>query len=212
MLGIILSLFGILVLLVVTETLWIKKHLHVETARKIIHISTGVFIAFWPFWMSWRAIQIISLLMFLVIVVSHKFKIFNSIHGVSRLTKGELLYPLGIAIAAFVAPNPAIFTIAILNLALADGMASVIGHRYGFFNGYKILGHKKSVMGTITFFFISSLIFTAGIAASSFVDSFSLLQVVVLFPLLLAAIENISWYGLDNITVPVTAILLLSTL
>lgn len=212
MLEIALSLLGILVLLVITEVLWIKKLIHVESARKIIHISTGVFIAFWPFWMSWQAIQVISLLMFAAILISHRFKVFNSIHGVSRLTKGELLYPLGIAIAAFVAPSPAIFAIAILNLALADGLAAVIGHRYGFFNGYKILGHKKSVMGTITFFLISSLIFTIGIAASSFVETFSLVQVVVLFPLLLAAIENISWYGLDNITVPVTAILLLGVL
>ncbi len=212
MLNIFLSLAGLLLLLLVTEYFWQKKKLHVETARKIIHISSGVFIAFWPLWMSWSAIIAICGLMFVVILISRQFKLFNSIHGVSRLTRGELLYPLGIGLAAFVAPSTAFFWIAILNLALADGLAAIAGKKFGVFNGYKIFGHKKSVAGTIACFVISAAIFSSGIYLASFIDYFPFFQALILFPLIITGLENISWYGLDNLTLPVGAVLLLSSL
>jgi phytol kinase len=212
MLSIFFSLAGLLLLLLLTEYLWQKKHLHVESARKIIHISSGVFIAFWPLWMSWNAIIAVCALMFLVILISRQFKIFNSIHGVSRLTRGELLYPLGIGLAAYIAPSTAFFWIAVLNLALADGLAAVVGNKFGIFNGYSILGHKKSVAGTMACFVVSSAVFSAGIYAGSFVDYFPFFQAVILFPLIITGLENISWYGLDNLTVPLGVILLLGSL
>jgi dolichol kinase len=171
-----------------------------------------MFIAFWPLWMSWNAIVAVCALMFLVILISHQFKIFNSIHGVSRLTRGELLYPVGIGLAAFIAPSTAFFWIAVLNLALADGLAAVVGHKFGVLNGYSILGHKKSVVGTITFFVVSAAIFSSGIYAASFVEHFPFFQAVILFPLIITGLENISWYGSDNLTIPVAVIVLLSSL
>lgn len=212
MLGIIFSIIGIGILLLTTELLWKKKKLHVETARKIIHISSGIFIAFWPLWMSWKAIMAICGLMFLVILVSHRLKLFNSIHGVSRLTRGELLYPVGIGLAAFIAPSTAFFWIAVMNLALADGLAAVVGRRLGILNGYSIFGHNKSVAGTTTCFLVSALIFGVGIQAASFVDYFPAFQALILFPLIITGLENISWYGLDNFTVPMGVILLLGSL
>jgi dolichol kinase len=212
MLGIIFSITGIAVLLLITEFLYKKKKLHVETARKIIHISSGVFISFWPLWMSWNAIIAVCALMFLVILLSHRIKLFNSIHGVPRPTRGELLYPVGIGLAAFIAPSTAFFWIAVLNLALADGLAAVVGSRLGMFNGYTILGHKKSVIGTMTCFVVSSAVFTVGIQAGSFVEYFPFFQAVILFPLIITGLENISWYGSDNLTVPLGVILLLGSL
>jgi dolichol kinase len=212
MLNIVLSLVGLATLLLLTEFLWKKKQLHAETARKIVHISSGVFIAFWPLWMSWPQIQITSVLLFFIVLITGKLKIFNSIHGVSRLTRGELLYPIGIGLAAFIAPSTAFFWIAVLNLALADGLAAVAGNKLGVFNGYKIFGHKKSVIGTTTCFVVSSIIFSVGIYAGSFVDYFPLIQAVIIFPLLVTAVENLSWYGLDNITIPLTVVILLGSL
>lgn len=212
MLSIIFSLMGIFALLIFVETLWIKKHLHEETARKIIHISTGVFVAFWPIWMSWQAIQVVSLLLLAVVIVSQRFRIFNSIHGVARLTRGELLFPIGIGLSAFIAPSPVFFTAAILNLALADGLAAIVGRKLGKLNGYNILGHKKSIAGSLACFFASAVIFTAGFIASGDYGSFPVIQALFIFPLAVTFVENISWYGLDNITVPITVILLIGTL
>lgn len=212
MLGIILSITGILALLLITELLWKNKKLDVETARKTIHISSGVFIAFWPLWMSWNAIMALCVLMFLAVLASRRFKLLSSIHGVSRLTRGELFYPVGIGLAAFIAPSTAFFWIAVMNLALADGLAAVVGSRLGLFNGYHIFGHKKSVAGTLTCFIMSAAIFGAGIQTASFVDYFPAFQALLLFPLIITGLENISWYGLDNFTVPMGVILLLGSL
>ncbi len=103
--------------------------------------------------------------MHLVVLVSHKLKIFKSIHLVDRITKGELLYPIGIAICAFLEPIPWVFTAAILHLALADGMAAIIGTHYGHKTRYTLISHGKSVAGSAAFFVTSFAIF---ISASFF--------------------------------------------
>jgi dolichol kinase len=40
-------------------------------------------------------------------------------------------------------------------MSLADGLAAVIGTRYGNRQKYLVLGYTKSVLGTLTFFVVS---------------------------------------------------------
>ena len=120
--SIFISLAAIFLLLLITESLWRQHKLPTETSRKIIHMGTGVIIAFWPLYLSWLTIQLLSLCLLVVILLSHHFHIFKSIHSVKRLTKGEILYPVGIGLCALLEPAPWMFTAAILHLALADGL------------------------------------------------------------------------------------------
>lgn len=205
-----LSLVGIFVLLLATEYLWRSKVVHIETSRKIVHMGTGIVVAFWPYYISWTLIQLLSLAMLIVIVISYQLNIFKSIHSIERLTIGEILYPVGIGICALLQPAHWIFTVAILHLTLADGLAAIIGIKYGHRNRYTLMSHGKSVAGSSAFFITSFVIL---VAASFFVGGVQHSYLWFAWAALtLTFVENISWYGLDDITVPVTAIVILTVL
>ncbi len=208
---IILSIIGLSALLLLTEILWKKKYLSAEISRKIVHVSVGSVIAFWPHFISWQWIQLLCLGMLAGIAVSYQFKIFGSIHSVKRSTKGELIYPISIGICALLQPAPWIFTAAILHLSIADGLAAIIGSRINGRTQYKILGHKKSLIGTGVFFITSLVIIASCFAAFATEDIVGITPVTLLLIALAATfVENISWYGLDNFSVPITIVLLLS--
>lgn len=207
-----LSLLAVALLLCITEILWRGGKLHVETSRKIVHMGTGVIVAFWPHFLDWSVVQLLALAMLAAILVSHQFHIFKSIHSVSRLTKGEILYPIGIGICALLEPAPWVFSVAILHLALADGLAAIAGVHYGKKTRYMIISHGKSLLGSAAFFVTSFLIF---VGASFLVSENALPHLYGWFlwsALTLTFIENISWYGLDDITVPVSVIVILTLL
>lgn len=209
---ILVALIPVWGLLVVVDRLWEAKKIQVETSRKIIHTVTGVYIAFWPLFINWTYIQFLSLALLAVILLSYKLNIFQSIHGVKRITSGEILYPLAIAICAFIEPPAWMFTAAILHLALADSAAAYVGVKWGKSTHYKILSHGKSVLGSLAFYLVS---FSILISTMFFVDSANLPSVfwlVGFMPLALTLLENISWYGTDNLTIPLAVIIMLNNL
>lgn len=205
------SLSAIFVLLIITEYLWRAKKLNVEVSRKIVHMGTGVMIAFWPFFLSWTMIQLLALALLIVVLVSYKLHFFKSIHSIERITIGEILYPIGIGLSALLEPSPWVFTAAILHLALADGLAAVIGVHYGKRTKYHLMSHGKSLVGSLTFFVVSFCIF---VSASFFIaeNTVPLYGWFVWSALAVTFVENISWYGLDDITVPISVIVILTLL
>lgn len=206
------SLLAIFLLLCVMEYLWRTKKVHVEVSRKVVHMGTGVIIAFWPHYLNWTLIQLISAAMLVIILISHHFHIFKSIHSVARLTKGEILYPFGIMLCALLEPAPWVFSVAVLHLAFADGIAALVGVHYGHKTRYTLISHGKSLVGSLAFFATSFLIFAG---ASFLVSENALPHLYGWFlwsALMLTFVENISWYGLDDITVPLSVIVILTVL
>ncbi len=204
-----LALGGIGSLIIITEILWRKKMLAPEISRKLIHVIGGCLVAFWPQFMSFRTIQLLSLGLLLGIAISYRFGIFGSIHSVRRSTKGELIYPIGIGVCALLTNEPWIFTAAILHLAIADGLAAVIGTKWGRRTHYRFGPQRKSLIGTGAFFIVSLLIITISYSLLGTqhltIGTLSLLGIAGLA----TVVENISPYGLDNLTVPLTIALAL---
>lgn len=208
MFPILLSLAIILVILVVIEIIWRSGDISPEAGRKTIHILVGSFIAFWPLYMSWQTIQILSGLLFLGIVFSYIFGVFGAIHNVKRRTSGELWYPIGIGLCALLTKEPWVFSIAVLHMSLADGLAAVAGEKYGI-RKYKIGNHTRSLIGSSVFLAVSfSLCIFAYVYLIGELPQKSI-AVFVIVPFLATAVESISRHGLDNILVPLSIILAL---
>ena len=204
---IVLIVFSILLL---SEALSKAKLVDNEVSRKLVHMGTGCVVAFSPYFIEWRYIQLLCVMFLVVILLSLKYKIFKGIHSVKRVTKGEILYALGIGACAFLEPAPWIFVAAILHLAIADALAAVVGVKWGKRTRYVLLSHGKTMLGSLTFFYTSMLIM---LGAYLTVDHQSLPAPFLLFvaiPAILTLLENVSWYGLDNITIPIMSIVLLS--
>lgn len=198
MIGFVLSLLVTLVLLMGNEWWW-RGRVHGETSRKSVHIVVGTFVAFWPLFMSWTQIAIISVAFVAVVLLSRKHNIFPSIHTVDRVTWGEVFFGLAVGATALLTPQPAIFTIAILHMSLADGLAAIIGIKYGKSNTYRVLGAVKSRLGTLTFFVVSLLL----LLTFSVQQSTPLGLWLPVLALGATVLENFGVRGTDNLFIPV---------
>ncbi len=211
MIALMLSIIAVFVLLIIGEWLWRTRRLKGEFGRKFIHITIGTFVAFWPFYMSFGTIQIISVAFLLVVLASRYLNIFEAIHTINRKSWGDPLFAVGIGLAAHFTDSAWIFAAAILHMSLADGLAAVIGKRYGGDNVYKVLGYTKSVIGSATFLIVSFLILCLALSrGSAGVSLFS--PLLIWLPISALVLENFGIYGLDNIFVPLLIVVVLSRL
>jgi phytol kinase len=175
-----------------------------EITRKIVHIGAGqvILLAWWlqtPTWMGITA----SVLFSLVALLSYRYPILPGINGVGRHSLGTFFYAtsIGLLTAAFWPMNlPQYAALGILVMTWGDGLAALVGQRFGH-HPYKILGSTKSWEGSLTMlmmsFTVSLLILgcTAGFTAP-------ILLIAALVALAATILETLSFYGLDNLTVP----------
>ncbi len=211
MISLALAVAVVFVVLVIAEFLRRKKYIKGEVARKFVHISVGSFVATWPFFLTWNEIRLMCVAFIVVVLLDRRVKIFKSVHSVRRRTVGDILFPVGIAIATFVSSSPWIFTVAVLHLSLGDGMAAVIGNKYGNLS-YSILRQRKSGAGSLAFWLVSLCITSALLLFMPVQLDHVAFAVLFLLPVASAFLESISIFGIDNVTVPVFVAVALSVL
>ena len=197
--------FGLLLL---SEWGWRKHWLHGEVGRKFVHVTVGTFVAFWPYFLDWTEIRLLSLAFFVVVLASMHLGVFKAIGSVQRPTYGEIFFALSVGLLTIITTSKGIYAAAILQMALADGFAAIIGGRFGTENKYHLYGRTKSLAGSATFFVISLGLL---IGYSQFSDNGLIWQYVVIGALGATLLENIAALGFDNLLVPVAVGLLLQT-
>lgn len=200
-------LFGI------TELFWRNKWFSHEAVRKFLHISLGTFIAFWPFILPWNLIILLAVGFICAIFVisnykklSNKFTIFKTIKKLDRHSHGEIYFSIGILLSALLTHNKYIFMAAILNLSIADGLAALVGKKYGAKSVYTVFGAKKSALGSAVFWMSSLLILVFYYAISGHNPNIAM---VILLPPIATFIESLSSSGVDNLVIPLTIIIAL---
>lgn len=184
-----------------------------EKTRKFIHIFSGIVALSFPFFLE-KMSEVILLtgVFFLILMAIKKWNIFPSITNVERKTYGSIFFPITVLLC-FVAyhytENYLAYFLPLLVLSLSDPLASIVGRRWGR-RPIPIRGNKKSFEGSLAFF-ISAFIFSM-ISIWAF-SSFSLIVLLTLsafIGLSSALVELISVSGWDNITIPVSIIIVLS--
>ena len=211
MISMLVALVGVGCILLVSEAAWYVLRLkRSETTRKLVHIATGVYVAFWPLFLSFAQIQLLSLVLCTVVFASKKFHVFRSIHSVRRKTYGEILFPLGIFVAATFASSGWIYMAAVLHLSVADGLAGLIGTRYLKRSKYVIAGNTKTIVGTAVFFAVSLGILASIMLADPAAYGNHVMLVLAVLPMVTTLLENISPYGTDNLSVPMVVVLILN--
>jgi len=197
MTGMLLAIFVVFGILLVNEWWW-RGRTHGEISRKFVHVTVGCFVAFWPLFLTWRQIELLSLAFVVVVLVSQRLQLFKAIHSVQRPTAGEIYFGLSVGLVAFLTHDPAIYAVALLHMALADGLAAIVGVKYGASQAYIVFGSRKSVVGTVTFLAISAALVASYALHQDIAFSLVLPGVVIAA----ALIENLAVQGLDNLLVP----------
>ena len=170
-----------------------------ENTRAILHMVGGVVFSFSPFLLSREAIIVLGIIFAIIIFFSKHFKFVEGIHGVERITWGEVLYPLGIALAAFLfLPHDLLaFQFGVLVLGISDAVAALVGRNFGTLK-FIVFQNKKTLEGSVAFFIsvvVLMILFSPGAPALSF----------FIIPFVLTLAEFILVYGFDDLLLPIAA-------
>ncbi|MGB3641981.1 MAG: diacylglycerol/polyprenol kinase family protein [Rivularia sp. (in: cyanobacteria)] len=175
-----------------------------EIIRKIVHIGTGnvILLAWWldiPASIGIAA----SILASAFTLLSYRFPIFPGINSVGRKSLGTFFYSVSIGILVgwfWYLEQPFYAAIGILIMAWGDGLAALVGQRFGK-HKYNVLGGQKSLEGSLTMTlvsFIISILILQSVQGNNWQTW--LISIVVAF--VATGLEAISILGIDNLTVP----------
>ena len=175
-----------------------------ELTRKIVHIGAGhvILIAWWlavPAWAGIAASAVFSV----VALLSYRFPLLPGINGIGRKSLGTFFYALsiGILIVCFwPIQQPQYAAIGILTMTWGDGMAALVGQRFGQ-HPYQIWGEKKSWEGSLAMLLVSYAV-CASILAGLQGPVMATWAISAAAAIMATALESASKYGVDNLSVP----------
>ncbi|HSF17278.1 MAG TPA: hypothetical protein VLK65_17150 [Vicinamibacteria bacterium] len=116
---------------------------------------------------------------------------------------GSVLFPLSCALLLrFFEPITALCGIAAM--ALGDTSAALVGRRWGT-RKYRVLGHSRTMEGTLTMFLAASLSMALLLVFLGEVDAHRSVAFALFAGTVAASVEAASPYGSDNLTVPLSS-------
>lgn len=175
-----------------------------ELTRKIVHIGAGnVVILAWlldiPAGVGVAAAAVAAS----IALVSYFLPILPSINSVGRRSLGTFFYALsiGILVGVFWSLHcPRFAAIGISVMAWGDGLAAIVGQRWGA-HPYQIWGMRKSWEGSLAMFGVSFMAvgLLLGLTSGNWTIGLMIASVVAVAA---TGLESFSAWGLDNLTVP----------
>ncbi|WP_343566686.1 phosphatidate cytidylyltransferase [Sphingobacterium sp.] len=201
-----LLLFGL------AELLYQQFKVKAEFTRKLVHVGTGIICMSFPILISshW-SVFILCGLFTLILLLSIKFDLLNSIHAIDRKSVGSLAYPAGVYLcflAQTLLDKGAIFYyLPLLTLAICDPMAALSGKKWPY-GAYRLFGARKTLLGSAVFF-VCALITVVVIGHCMQEPSLHMSEITMICTLALVVTiaEACSKDGYDNISIPVSSML-----
>lgn len=174
-----------------------------ELTRKVVHIGSGnVILLAW--WLNISAGVIVSaaIIAAAIAILSYLIPILPSIESVGRKSFGTLFYAIsmGVLTACFWKNTPQYAVIGILIMAWGDGMAAIIGQRFGK-HLYQIRGITKSWEGSLAMA-TAAFIVTQLVLWSVLGNSWQIWVISLIVAIIATVLEAFSILGIDNLTVP----------
>lgn len=176
-----------------------------EVIRKVVHIGTGnvILIAWWlniPLWVGVSA----SVLFSTIALLSYYVPILPNINSIGRKSFGTFFYAvsIGVLVAWFWSINlPQYAALGILVMAWGDGLAALIGKRFGR-HVYKLWDMQKSWEGSLTMA-LASYVVSLLILLGTIGNIWQVWLISLIVALAATGLEAFSKYGIDNLTVPI---------
>jgi uncharacterized protein (TIGR00297 family) len=199
LIGLILTFFYIALTIATSTILQKLKLFSDESSRKFIHIAVSncwifVMIFFDNIWLA-----CIPPIAFIILnYISYKYDLIKSMEGGKKKSFGTVYYPISLLILVLITfwlDMTYLGAVGILILGYGDGLAGLIGNKYG----KKKLFYDKTIVGTTTMF-IASLI-VSFVVLTIFTPSIAIAGSLVL-AIIATMIELFTPRDLDNLSVP----------
>ena len=173
-----------------------------EFSRKIIHIGTGpVILLAWLFDIPKNIAFLTALLITIALGINYQYRLLPAIEDIQRKSFGTIAYGISITILLllFWPRYASSISIGILSMAFGDGLAGLVGRSINS-PKWSVLGQTKSIAGTFTMGSVVAI-------TTSTISSINNLNIqpieVIVISLIATFLEQISPWGIDNITVPI---------
>ena len=173
-----------------------------ELSRKIIHIGTGPVILFASLFDIPRNIAFFSALLITIgLGINYQYRLLPAIEDIERKSFGTIAY--GISITTLLVlfwPRYAFSVVlGVLSMAFGDGLAGLIGRTVKS-KKWLVLGQTKSIAGTLTMFSVVAIT----TAIISLINNLNIQSLeIIVIALIATLLEQVSPWGIDNITVPI---------
>ncbi|MFT6864374.1 MAG: phytol kinase [Akkermansiaceae bacterium] len=199
MLNILLVILALALLLVLID----KLSLSPEVSRKAVHLGMGLIcLTFpWLFSTNWHVDLLAALAVAtLLFIRCAKPPLGKVLHEIERLSCGELLFPIGVAIVFRLANGDLdLYFPAIGVLTFADTAGALIGKRFGK-HPYRTNAGQKSLEGSLAVFVVSFIIVSiAGLSS----DPLTAFLIAIVVALVATMAEGILGAGADNLVLPI---------
>ena len=173
-----------------------------ELSRKIIHIGTGpVILLAWLFDIPKNIAFLSAFSITVALAINYQYRLLPAIEDIERKSLGTIAYGISITLLLLIFwPSYASsISIGILSMAFGDGLAGLIGRSINS-PKWSILNQSKSIAGTFTMGSVVAIT-TATISSVNHLG-IKPLEIIVI-SLIGTCLEQISPWGIDNITVPI---------
>ena len=182
-----------------------------ELSRKIVHIGTGAVVPLaWFFEIPFVVALPVAAVITVVTTINHQWRFIPAVEDVDRNSYGTIAYGIAITtlLLLFWPTRADAVSAGVLVMALGDGLAGLIGRNVAS-PKWVLFGQTKSSVGTMTMAVVSGLVLI-GLAQWSGVDLS--LPAALGMVAMATGLEQLSWGGLDNLSVPLSVGVLWSQL
>ena len=173
-----------------------------ELSRKVIHIGTGpVILLAWLFDIPKNIAFFSALFITITLGINYQYRLLETIEDIERKSFGTIAYGISITLLLllFWPRYASSISIGVLSMAFGDGLAGLIGRSINS-PKWSVLSQTKSIAGTFTMGSVVGIL-TATISS---INNLGIqpLEIIVI-SLIATFLEQISPWGIDNLTVPI---------
>ena len=174
-----------------------------ELSRKIVHIGTGAVVPLaWLFQIPFIVALPVAAVITVVTAINHQWRLIPAVEDVDRNSYGTIAYGLAITtlLLLFWPTQADAVSAGVLVMALGDGLAGLIGRGVDS-PKWVLFGQTKSTAGTMTMAGVTGLVLI-GLAQWSGAEL--PLPLALIMVAVATGLEQLSWRGIDNLSVPLS--------
>ncbi|MBN1658652.1 MAG: phosphatidate cytidylyltransferase [Anaerolineae bacterium] len=191
----------------------------VEFTRKLVHVGVGMWsVGTVLLFENWEFAIIPPVTFVLINAFSYWRGTFKSMEGEEQENLGTVYFPIAFgAIIYLFWDQPTLLVASLMPMTWGDAMAATVGRRWGEYT-YSIGGSTRSVEGSVAMLFWSwiaaflALLLMPYLLGQSPLDWLPMLLYAGVVAVVATIVEALSPWGIDNLTVPAAAVVVLNML
>ena len=201
---------ALLSIMLLSQFLYKKFRLNNEWTRKFAHLGSGIIALTYPAYVTNHYLVLALTISFtLILFFSKKLGYFKSIFGVGRTSYGDLFFVWSSWLLFWLYQykhDTIYFYLPFSIVVFADTFAAIIG-KYIPLKKLFFFGSQKSIGGSLAFFITTLLLSYYFFQASLHIENIFLYS--LLHAMILTLVEALSVKGWDNLTIPVTSVIMI---